>query len=492
LLGIGRRTKTYWDDFIPFAHGVRRLAVYYNDAVRPRDPYEFVGLLQGEDLLATRRNSTLRSLAHRLRHNAPLRDAVRRACHSTPAGVANWQDVFSRLVRATTGGEEFLAEFQQVLESSLDLAYGNTRLADRPDWILQTVLEMSHAIDGGDPRSVKSETETRETLRQRLLTAVGPDRQEEALETLEIGRLSWRLRDNDNLLLARVESQLLRATDLAAARLKSTGRLARDAKVTKEAAERIMAALRDQFAGEVVLPEEPKTSQVTESARPNGTPRQLIGQPAAPGLESGKVRCIRSGEDLGRFQAGEVLVCDAIRPMMTHLVPLAAAIVERRGGMLIHVHDPLYEALRDYMERSGDTLKLKRFEAPTSVENLAHQLFSEISSMGFRLERLEVQETDTSEPVALSICELPGVTAQRGEPAIGSRRAGHVARRDRRKELAEGRLDVKRAGMSAEDQRARRAGKAFAAEWEAVYAPALARAGPLACLAVASAAAKAF
>ena len=29
-------------------------------------------------------------------------------------------------------------------------------------------------------------------------------------------------------------------------------------------------------------------------------------------------------------------MCDAIQPTMTHLVPLASAIVERRGGMLIH------------------------------------------------------------------------------------------------------------------------------------------------------------
>ena len=29
-------------------------------------------------------------------------------------------------------------------------------------------------------------------------------------------------------------------------------------------------------------------------------------------------------------------MCDAIQPTMTHLVPLAAGIVERRGGMLIH------------------------------------------------------------------------------------------------------------------------------------------------------------
>jgi pyruvate,water dikinase len=45
---------------------------------------------------------------------------------------------------------------------------------------------------------------------------------------------------------------------------------------------------------------------------------------------------VRSTEDLGHFRVGEVLVCDAIQPTMTHLVPLACAIIERRGGMLIH------------------------------------------------------------------------------------------------------------------------------------------------------------
>jgi pyruvate,water dikinase len=45
---------------------------------------------------------------------------------------------------------------------------------------------------------------------------------------------------------------------------------------------------------------------------------------------------VRGAEDLARFQANEILVCDSIQPNMTHLVPLASAIVERRGGMLIH------------------------------------------------------------------------------------------------------------------------------------------------------------
>jgi pyruvate,water dikinase len=62
----------------------------------------------------------------------------------------------------------------------------------------------------------------------------------------------------------------------------------------------------------------------------------MVGQPAAPGLATGRVRRVRTAADLASFRAGEVLVCDAIQPTMTHLVPLAAAVVERRGGMLIH------------------------------------------------------------------------------------------------------------------------------------------------------------
>lgn len=65
-------------------------------------------------------------------------------------------------------------------------------------------------------------------------------------------------------------------------------------------------------------------------------------------------------------------------------------------GMLINVHDPLYETLCEHERRTGESLKMKKFQAPTSVENLAHQLFTEITDLGFRLQRLEVRETDTS------------------------------------------------------------------------------------------------
>jgi pyruvate,water dikinase len=45
---------------------------------------------------------------------------------------------------------------------------------------------------------------------------------------------------------------------------------------------------------------------------------------------------VTTNEDLFSFKSGEILVCDAIDPNMTFVVPLAAGIVERRGGMLIH------------------------------------------------------------------------------------------------------------------------------------------------------------
>ncbi|MDJ0991162.1 MAG: PEP-utilizing enzyme, partial [Desulfobacterales bacterium] len=64
--------------------------------------------------------------------------------------------------------------------------------------------------------------------------------------------------------------------------------------------------------------------------------RQLVGQPAGPGLARGRARVVRSPGDLGRFRSGEILICDAVDPNMTFVVPLVAGIVERRGGMLIH------------------------------------------------------------------------------------------------------------------------------------------------------------
>lgn len=65
-------------------------------------------------------------------------------------------------------------------------------------------------------------------------------------------------------------------------------------------------------------------------------------------------------------------------------------------GMIIHRGDSLYETLCMHTARTGESLRLKVLEFPSTVENLCFQLFSEITSLGLRLNRLELRETDTS------------------------------------------------------------------------------------------------
>ena len=174
-------------------------------------------------------------------------------------------------------------------------------------------------------------------LETRLLDSVGSERREEAIDVIETGRVSWKLRDDDNLLVARLESQLLRATAVAVERLRDSGRLTGDGQLNASHAQTLIHALREPSIESITIETQAEDPVPVDENRVTGeTPRQLIGQPASPGVATATVRCVRGHKDLGKFRQGEVLVCDAIQPTMTHLVPLASAIVERRGGMLIH------------------------------------------------------------------------------------------------------------------------------------------------------------
>ncbi len=79
-----------------------------------------------------------------------------------------------------------------------------------------------------------------------------------------------------------------------------------------------------------------KTTKTDPPQKPLLKSRQITGQPAGSGIARGKARVIRQHSDLADFKYGEVLICDAVDPNMTFVVPLAAAVIERRGGMLIH------------------------------------------------------------------------------------------------------------------------------------------------------------
>ena len=336
LGALNRWKKVYRDDFIPFAHGVRQLARYYNDAVRPGDPYEFVGLLQGEDLLASRRNRALAQLAGKLRTNQTLKGHLSTLVgRENLAGYTDWHQTLEPL-REVPGGNEFLGELQRLIRDFMDIAVGSQRLSDRPELILANLLELAGSAEHGDGGRKDAGGSDPDELETRLLESVGEGRRDEAIEVLRIGRLSWRLRDDDNLLVSRIESQLYRAAGLGTERLRAAGRLPQGGDLSEEAVPVIIAALRNRLPPTIELPCKDESPASILGDATAATPRQLVGQPAAPGLATGAVRRVQGPDSFAGFRSGEVLVCDAIQPMMTHLVPMAAAVIERRGGMLIH------------------------------------------------------------------------------------------------------------------------------------------------------------
>jgi pyruvate,water dikinase len=157
------------------------------------------------------------------------------------------------------------------------------------------------------------------------MDALPASRQAEAAELLELARVSYRLRDDDNIHIGRIEAQLLAAVNEGRRRLE-------DGPAAAEGRDALKAALEQTDVGSRMHPS-------PAPQRPQGDrvrPRQLVGQPAGQGVARGMARVIHEHADLADFSHGEVLVCDAVDPNMTFVVPLAAAVVERRGGMLIH------------------------------------------------------------------------------------------------------------------------------------------------------------
>jgi rifampicin phosphotransferase len=271
--------KVYTEEFIPFAHGVRLFGQFYNDFMKPRDPFEFMDLLAGSDMLSLKRNEALEEMAEKLRSGS--------------------DEVLGGMIN------DFLEEFAG--------SYKGVPLVR--EGLLNVLLEMAHH----PTKNRKADADSVANSVEAFLINFQGEKRRDVEEILELAKASYRLRDDDNIHLGRIEAELAKAEKEGLKRL-GLGNGISSTEIAK--------ALRDQH----YIPQKEIASE-----RPNKiTPRQLVGQPAGPGIGSGTARVIRSGSDLYSFKSGEVIVCDAIDPNMTFIVPLASAIVERRGGMLIH------------------------------------------------------------------------------------------------------------------------------------------------------------
>ncbi|MFO7811517.1 MAG: PEP/pyruvate-binding domain-containing protein [Pelovirga sp.] len=264
--------ETYRHDCIPMAHGIRLFGEFYNDVLQPQEPFEFLELLRGGELRALMRNRRMADLASR------------------------WDG------RADSS---IMTEIDEVA----------AELGLLPDQLGRLLLQLT---DQQQPQVALHREDLESAYRHHFNATEWP----QAEEILAIGRASYRLRDDDNISLAQLQREVKRGE--------------------MEVRRRCRAAVKPKFAR--LLEELTDGKNGLRSPSPGGAKaddravraRQLQGQPASAGLATAVARVIRSEQDLADFRRGEILVCDAIDPVMTFIVPLAAGIVERRGGMLIH------------------------------------------------------------------------------------------------------------------------------------------------------------
>lgn len=310
----------YWDEFIPFAHGIRNFGTYYNDLVRPEDPYQFMELLKTKDLLAIQRNQALQELHQQIKVSVRLESSIKELLDQGLEGDELLEALSTKRVT-----RKFLRKFKKIMEEYLNVSYDNQSIKDHPELILRHILLLK-------PADNDSSQDKAAQYLDELYEKAGSGRRAEVDEVLRIGRLSWKLRDDDNLLLGRLESQLLSFLHYAGEILKKEGKLKKDVKLTPEDCQAIYKALQDPEKKPLQISRHPNHVL----SKPDFQPRQMVGQPSSPGLVTGPARVVRGLDDFKKLKSGDILVVDAVEPQMTFLVSLASGIVERRGGMLVH------------------------------------------------------------------------------------------------------------------------------------------------------------
>lgn len=261
-----RKREEYYAYCVPFAHGMRLFGEIYNERVQPDDPYEFMEVLKGEELLSRSRNEHIRK----------------------------------RDIRNLT--------------EELGLSRGIN---------MQLVEKFLHEYKTNAKSSVCGETQKKNFYEQKFIGTFEETEIEFAKELMSLARESYRWRDDDNIYMGRIQ----RECDRFEYHVRNVLKLAPG----KYRSEDLLRALNEDG----FIPQ-PEKKEKEETFLQFVSVRQLRGQPASKGIAQGKARVIRDERDLLRVKKGEVLVCDAVEPNMTFVVPLVAGIVERRGGMLIH------------------------------------------------------------------------------------------------------------------------------------------------------------
>lgn len=301
-------TQIYWDEFIPFAHGARLLGELYNELMQPEDPFEFVLLLSGQRMLSTERNKLLYKCAELIKKRPSLRLLVEKG------KLAEVDDT------------DFKEKVDLLIHHFAMTDHRKNREKSEDKLISAIILKYAELVK--IPRNQASENIAE--LEAEFLNKAKNTLSCDPLALLKMARASYRIRDDDNIHIGRINQELERAVAEGMKRLSLRG-INLDHYLSVD---EVISGLRD---GEVSL--FTATKQVIKKEVPVESKiqaRQLQGQAASRGIAKGRARVIEDISDFKDFIEGEVLVIDSIDPTMTFFAPLASGIIERRGGMLIH------------------------------------------------------------------------------------------------------------------------------------------------------------
>lgn len=291
----------YWREFIPLAHGIRLFGKTYNEVVEPEDPIEFTKLLSGTNMISTNRNQAMQKIASLIRKDKELLMKIK---------DGNLKD--KKLKNVINIIKD------QIIENSADLQF-----EEDIEKLLNLLIEMANT----NRKYTLGEADDFSDLKEKYLSSFPKEKKTFAEDLLKLGRDCYRLRDDDNIYLGKIEKHYLETINLGIARLKQKG--LQDAELYNR--KQIVLSLRDSnYEPEKIVDTAPSSELFDIKAR------QIVGQAASSGIARGKARVVKSKEDIFEFKQGEILVVDSVEPNMTFIVPLAAGIVERRGGILVH------------------------------------------------------------------------------------------------------------------------------------------------------------
>jgi pyruvate,water dikinase len=289
--------EVYWNECIPFAHGVRLFATVYNDKIKPDDAFEFIELILPQKMKSTNRNSLIEDTSKYLKEN--------------PDSIDNKGNIKDILLK------DMIDNIAR--EIGLTLTEANEQEAKD---LLKIIKETSKT-----KVSKKINEGTVNKKIQYFLDMFPKEQKDYAKKLLWLARKSYQLRDDDNIYLGKLSSNISLA--LKEANYRISYKL-NDENLCYNAEEAIKALRFPDY----IPPISPKKKTISNKTKLNM--RQLRGQPASKGIARGKAHLIISEDDLYNVKKDHIIVCDAIDPTMTFVIPIAKAIVERRGGMLIH------------------------------------------------------------------------------------------------------------------------------------------------------------